>query len=326
MNVLLAVDRAGRQVRRWRSGSASPPRRCRSPRAASSRGSTSTRTAYFCDAEHVHLRDAADHRDALRDDRLRDLVERRERQRRRAQDEEEDRLIGRVDLLVRRRRRHLRRQLPRRAADHRLHVLRGGVDVAAQVELQRDVGAALRAGRVDAGQAGDGRELLLERQRHRRRPSSRGWRPAATRCTWMVGKSTLGRSATGSCLVGQRAEHQDAQHEQRRRDRPLDEECREVHGAPSVSGRVVALCPLTLMRLPGTSRSWPSVTTVSPGSSAARDHGLGRRWCASTVDRAQLHRLVRLDDEHVRALLAGLHGDRRHDDRVRVGRQRRRRR
>ena len=48
----------------------------------------------------------------------------------------------------------------------------------------------------------------------------------------------------------------------------------------------------------------------------------------SFVDRArdrdgpQLHRLVGLDDEHVLSLLAGLHRGRRHDDRVRIGRQR----
>jgi hypothetical protein len=28
---------------------------------------------------------------------------------------------------------------------------------------------------------------------------------------------------------------------------------------------LLALCPLTLILLPGTSRRWPSVTTVSPG-------------------------------------------------------------
>ena len=79
-------------------------------------------------AEQLHLRDAADHRDALAD-RLGVLVDRRERQRRRSQRQEDHRLIAGIDLLVRRRRRHLRRQLPRRPRDHRLHVLRGGVDV-----------------------------------------------------------------------------------------------------------------------------------------------------------------------------------------------------
>jgi hypothetical protein len=47
----------------------------------------------FLRSEDVDLRDTAHHRDALRDLRLRNLVEHRERQRRRSQDDEEDRLI-----------------------------------------------------------------------------------------------------------------------------------------------------------------------------------------------------------------------------------------
>ncbi len=123
----------------------------------------------FLRAEHVHLRDAVDHRQPLRDRLLRVLVDHRQRQRGRSQHEQDDRLIAGIRLLVRRRRRHLRRQRARRAPDHGLHVLRGGVDVAAQIELQRDVGRALLARRVDVAQAGDARELLLERQRHGRR-------------------------------------------------------------------------------------------------------------------------------------------------------------
>ncbi len=50
--------------------------------------------------------------------------------------------------------------------------------------------------------------------------------------------------------VGHHAEHQDAQDEQRRRDRPLDEDFRKVHGATFWGSS-----PFTLIRLPGTSRS-----------------------------------------------------------------------
>jgi hypothetical protein len=149
-------------------------------------------------AEHVDLRHAADHRDALRDRALGVLVDGRHRQRGRTEHQEEDRLIVRVHLLVRRRRRHLRRQLARRLRDHRVDVLRRGVDVAAQVELQRDVRAALRAGGVDRVEAGDCRELLLERQRDGDAIVS-GLAPGRPAPTWMVGKSTVGRSLTGSC-------------------------------------------------------------------------------------------------------------------------------
>ncbi len=46
--------------------------------------------------------------------------------------------------------------------------------------------------------AGDRRELLLERRRHGRRPSFRRWRPASVAVTVIVGKSTFGRSLTGN--------------------------------------------------------------------------------------------------------------------------------
>ena len=118
------------------------PGRCRSaaPRAASGRHRCGRR---ILRAEHVDAGDAADHREPLREHGLRVLVDLRQRHRLGAEREEQDRLVGRIDLLVRRRRRHARRQLARRARDHRLHVLRRRVDVAAQIELQRDVGVAL---------------------------------------------------------------------------------------------------------------------------------------------------------------------------------------
>ena len=171
----------------------------------------------------------------------------------RAQHDEEDRLIGRVDLLVRRRRRHLRRQLPRRAADHRLHVLRGGIDVAAQVELQRDVGAALRARRVDARQPGDGRELLLERQRHRRGHRLRaGARQRRAARGWSGSRRSAGRrpaAADRPCTPNTRM----PEHQQRGRDRPPDEDRREIHDATFASA-AGSFWPSTLIRAPGTSR------------------------------------------------------------------------
>ena len=54
-----------------------------------------------------------------------------------------------IDLAVARRRRHLVGQLALRAGDRRLHVGRGGVDVAVEVELEGDRGRALRAGGAD---------------------------------------------------------------------------------------------------------------------------------------------------------------------------------
>ena len=49
--------------------------------------------------------------------------------------------------------------------DGRLHIERGGVNVAAEVELEGDLGAAERASRGHRVQPGNGRELFLERGR-----------------------------------------------------------------------------------------------------------------------------------------------------------------
>ena len=168
------------------------------PRRRAACGSSSTRTAYFCAPNTLHLRDAADHRHALREHGLGVLVDLRQRQRRRAERQEEDRLVGRVDLLERRRRRHARRQLPRRRGDRRLHVLRGGVDVAVEIELQRDVACcpamlveviesrpAIVENCFSSGVATD--EAIVS-----------GLAPGRLALTWIVGKSTFGRSLTGS--------------------------------------------------------------------------------------------------------------------------------
>src|SRR5207237_6052788 len=96
----------------------------------------------FLRPEHLHLRHGVDGRDALRDEGGGGFVDGGERQRGRGQRQVEDGLIGRVDLLVGGRRRHLRRKLPLCLGDGRLHVLRGRVDGALQAELQGDLGGA----------------------------------------------------------------------------------------------------------------------------------------------------------------------------------------
>ena len=150
------------------------------------------------------------------------------------------------------------RELPRGTGNHRLHVLRRGVNVPAQVELQRNEGAALAARRVDGVQAGDGRELLFERQR-----DGRGHRLRTG--AWQVrlhlnGGEVHGREvAHRELLIRQQPEHDDAQHDQRGGDRALDEKGGDVHDVAFAPGP-----DLTLIRLPGMSRRCPSVTTVSP--------------------------------------------------------------
>ncbi len=66
-----------------------------------------------------------------------------------AERDEQHRRIGRVDLAVRGQLRELLRQLALRAQQRGLHVDRGGIDVAAADELERERGHALRVDRAD---------------------------------------------------------------------------------------------------------------------------------------------------------------------------------
>jgi hypothetical protein len=115
------------------------------PRAASAVGSTLDAHRVFLAAEDQHLRHALDGRERRGEHLLDEGVELRERRHLALQRQQQDRRVGRVDLAVARRRRHLERQLPLRPRDRRLHVGRGRVDVAVQRELDRDRGRALRA-------------------------------------------------------------------------------------------------------------------------------------------------------------------------------------
>ena len=83
---------------------------------------------------------------------------------------------------------------------------------------------------------------------------------------------------------------------------------RGPRGGPAAGGRRPAA--LTSTRAPGASRSWPSVTTRSPGGEAARDHHVAPVGDARR-HRPRLDRLVGLHHEDVRALLPALHGLRR---------------
>ena len=117
--------------------------------------------------EHLHLRDPTHRREPLREERLGVLVQRGQRHRRRGQRQEQNRRVRRIGLVVRGWL-DAGRQLAQRLRDRRLHVLRGVVDVARQRKGQRDVRAAERARRRHRVDAGDRRELLLERRRDRR--------------------------------------------------------------------------------------------------------------------------------------------------------------
>ena len=265
-------------------------------------------------AEDLDLGHAGDRRDPLRHHRLAVLVELRERQRRRGQREVEDRLVGRVDLLVRGRARHVGRQLPRRGRDRRLHVLGGGVEVAAQVELQGDRGRALHARSSSSSRARRSSRTAARAASRRRRPSSPGWRPGREAETWIVGKSTLGRSLDRQHAVAHDAEEQDADHDERRHDRTADEELGDVHDGSPLGRLDLHLRPGRQAQLAVGDDPLPRLQALAPRSAACPGSAL-------TVTGPRLDGQVLLDDEDERALLAGLDRLRRDDDGVRLGRE-----
>src|SRR5262249_16632719 len=185
----------------------------------------------FLRAHHLHLRHAADHGDALRDQRLGVLVHGREQQRRRSQRQIDDRLIRRIDFLGRRRAGHARRQLPLRFGDGGLHVLRRRVNVAVEAELNGDLRTAERPGRGHVVHAGDGGELLLERRRDGRRHRLRVG--AGQRRRDLDGREIDVRQIVyGEQPIAHYAEDQDGRHDERRGYWATYEWLSDVHWPP----------------------------------------------------------------------------------------------
>ena len=143
-----------------------PPAGCRpAPRRGRRRPTSASRCAISVSARSLSSRSA--------------MVSRGQRQR-------DDRRVRRVHLGVGRRIGKVARQRRARGVDRGLHVLRGAVDVAAEIELQRDLADAERARRGHHRQRRDLAELPLERRGHQRRRWCRGSRPAAA---WSPGWS-----------------------------------------------------------------------------------------------------------------------------------------
>ena len=200
-------------------------RRGSRPTPASATGSTCTRTAGCCPPPTLtwptpFTCEIFCARTVLADSKtsLSGSVSRRQRQ-------DEDRRVGRVDLAVGGARRQVGRQLGRRGGDGRLDVARGAVDVAVEVELERDVGRAERARRGDLGDPRDAAEAALERRRTDDAIVS-GLAPGRLALTWMVGMSTRGIGRDRQQRVRPAPGKQQRRGEQRRGDRPPDERAR----------------------------------------------------------------------------------------------------
>ena len=101
----------------------------------------------FLRAEDDNLSHAVHHGNALSHQSLSKLVDGAHLERLRRYLQVEDRLVRRIDLAIKGTSRHGRQQR-QGGGDGRLHVLSGRVDIAAQIELQRDTGCTKRAGGI----------------------------------------------------------------------------------------------------------------------------------------------------------------------------------
>jgi hypothetical protein len=118
-------------------------------------------------AAHGHLSDAGDLGELLLEDGRCRVVHMPRINRVRREREKQDRRVGRVELAVGRFARQVGGQLSRRGVDRGLDVACGAVDVAVEIEGQRDAGRAQVARRGQLGQPGNAPELALERGRNR---------------------------------------------------------------------------------------------------------------------------------------------------------------
>ena len=145
--------------------------------------------------------------------------------------EREDRRVGRIDLGVDRRRRQVGGQQIAGRVDRRLHLLLGDVDGEIEPEAQRDERGAAGARRHHLREVGHLPELPLQRRGDRGGHHLRA--RAGIEGLHLDGRIIdLRQRRQRQEFVGDDADQQDREHQQRCRDRPLDEQARRVHGAP----------------------------------------------------------------------------------------------
>ena len=143
-------------------------------------------------------------------------------------DDEQHREVGRVHLAETRRDRHLDRQPALRDGQRGLHVERGGIDVAVEIELDGDDAGALRGTRRHRGDAGDGRELALDDAGDRGRHGI-GARARQGRGDGNGREIDPRQRRDRQQAEAENAERDDRRRDQRRHDRPADAEFGERH-------------------------------------------------------------------------------------------------
>ena len=178
--------------------------------------------------EDSRFGDAGHSRQLLRQDRVGVIVDAVDRQRVGMDCVDQYRPIGRVGLAVGRRVRQILRQQAGGGIDRLLHVLRRAVDVALEIELQRDQGRTDPAHRGHLGEAGQRGELLFERRRHRRGHRIRA-RSGIIDLHGDCREIYLRQRGDRQQIVRADAEHQDAEHQQRGTDRPPDKRFGNAH-------------------------------------------------------------------------------------------------
>ncbi len=247
-------------------------------------------------ALHADAADARHFAQPLTDERVGEIGEIAQRQRIGGECKGEDRRVGRVDLGVDGRIGEGTRQRRAGRIDRRLHVLRRPVDVAAQVELQRDLAEPERTGRRQEAQGRDLAELAFERRRHER-GHRLGIGAGQARGDGDGREIDLRQRGDGQATVAQNAEDQHRHRQKRGGDGSCDEGRRNAHCVtsrrrlPLPSGgsepcgafasspppaRAPPLGPLgcspaaagTTTARPSDSCAKPTVTTVSPGLSS----------------------------------------------------------
>src|SRR6266568_1513570 len=190
-------------------------------------------------AAHRHLADAFGLGNFLREDGGSGVVHLAAVERVGGEREDHDRRVGRIDLAVGGIAPQAGRQLAARGVDRSLHVARSAVDVAVEIELQRDARVAERRGRGDLGDAGDAAERALERHRNGRRhhlgTGARKLRLHRDRRIVHL-RQRRDRKQTEGRGTGERH----AGRQERRRDRTPDGRFGEIHGRPFSTGFTLA--------------------------------------------------------------------------------------
>ncbi len=213
----------------------------------------------FLLAADVHLADAGHARDLLGEDDVGVVVDLVERQGVGAQGQDQDRLVGRVGLPHGRLRGQAGGQLGAGGADRGLHLLQVVGDVLAELELDGDVGPTERADRRHLRDAGDQRELPLERGGD---VGGHGLGAAAGQGGLHLdgGEVDVGQRRHRQHDVGDDADQQDRDGQKRGRDGPPDEGTGEVQAPAAVFWTWAMRTREPFFRV-----IWPSITTMSPG-------------------------------------------------------------